>query len=92
MFKVVMTVERGINNYTEVPENWENQNILFWPAISSRDKNADRKLAKLKHNSAPPEQSWEKIACEVKGYYATYKLAREAAKSLASMSTEDEIR
>lgn len=92
MFKVVKTLEHGVNTYTEIPENWEYENKLRWPIISSRDKNADKKLLKLKFNSALPEETWETINCEVKGYFANFQLARDAAIAYSKINTEDEIR
>lgn len=92
MFKVVKTVEDGITTFTEIPASWENSNKLLWPIISSRDKNADKKLMKLKYNNCPPDDSWEIIDCEVKGFYASYELARQASIMFATMDTEDEAR
>lgn len=61
-FKLVKTIGRNGSSVTAVPENWEKDNILHWPAHLSRVQ-----CDKLRLDSGSrPETIWTKQNCVIK--------------------------
>lgn len=93
MYKIVKTIENGCIMFSDVPNSWECDGWLFWPNLSTRDPNAEKKLHHLKLRQAKPENSWTKMPCEVKAEYKNFQDARNSVKMFSQMAdTEDEER
>lgn len=61
-FKLVKSIGRNGSNVTAVPENWEKDNILYWPAHLSHVQ-----CDKLRSDSkSKPDSIWAKHNCVIK--------------------------
>lgn len=89
-YKVVCTIEDGYKLFSDTSTSWEKDGFLHWPKISHRNPNGKKLLQKLKFNQAEPEKDWTIMPCVLKGHFADFNAARDAAKSFSQLSTEDE--
>ncbi|CAH0407519.1 unnamed protein product [Chilo suppressalis] len=79
-FKVIQTIENGQLKLTAVPDQWEHNNILFWP------KKAAEKLRR--QENSPPSISWDTMPCHVKR--TNLRTFQEAVDEIDAMSDRSE--
>lgn len=91
-FKLVKTIGRNGSNVSAVPENWEKNNILHWPAHLSHTQRE-----KLRSDSSSkPESSWLKQNCVIKiqdidTFAEALRYEKQLAEPSSSSKMEDEL-
>ncbi|XP_055681667.1 uncharacterized protein LOC129791929 [Lutzomyia longipalpis] len=84
MYSIVKTIEKNGPAIVAIPSIWVKDGHLYWP----RD---NRNLRKLRRKQAVPEETWEKLNCEIKKHgITTWDEALHLEKMLCKVETENE--
>lgn len=92
-FKLVKTIERNGSNVCAVPENWEKDNILYWPAHLSHPQQE-----KLRSDSgSKPNATWTKQNCVTKiqdigTFIEALQYEKQLTETSAQTKMEEELR
>lgn len=92
-FKLVKTIERNGSSVSAVPESWEKNNILYWPAHLNPTQQE-----KLRSNSgSKPDSSWTKQNCVIKiqdidTFAEALQYEKQFAEPSSSSKMEEELK